>query len=232
MLAGTPYLADNRLAGILKAHAGSDEKCRWFCDKGRRLGGVKLVAALGAMTMLLAETAHAQDTAKSPNGVYTVSVIPHGEGDENGSGAKALVLYSTKGKAQRRLLVSKWDGDYSRNLAGLSHPLFSLDGGYVYFSSTDASPNSGFVHQFDLKLNVIKPICAGWALRVVRTGPYRGYLLVQTHRYWNRPEGGSYNPVFLTHPSGRRITMVPGSDNDEGELAIDPWLAKMHWRAW
>jgi len=185
-----------------------------------------------ALAMALTGTARAQDTAKSPDGLYTVSVVPNGVGDENGSGAQALVLYSTKRNIQRRLLVSRWDADYSRNLASLSHPVFSLDGGYVYFSSSDASPNSSFVHQFDLKLNVIKSVCPGWILRVMRTGPYRGYLLVQTHRYWNRPEGGSYNPVFLTQPSGKKIMMVPGSDNDAGELAVDPWLEKMNWRAW
>lgn len=193
---------------------------------------MRWTAAFGAVALLWGPVAQAQETAKSPDGLYTVSIVPNGKGDENGSGSQALVLYSTKSNIQRRLLVSKWDDDYARNLAGLSHPLFSLDGGYIYFNSTDASPNSGYVHQLDLKLNVIKAICSGWALRVMRTGPYRGYLLVQAHRYWDRPEGGSYNPVFLTHPSGKKILMVPGSDNDEGELAVDPWLAKMNWRAW
>jgi hypothetical protein len=88
-------------------------------------------------------SAQAQDTSKSPDGLYTASIVPNGGGDENGSGAQALVLYSTKSNIKRRLLVSKWDGDYARNLAGLSKPLFSLDGGYVYFNSSDASPNSG-----------------------------------------------------------------------------------------
>ena len=189
-------------------------------------------AVLSAVALLVAATVNAQDTAKAPDGLYTVSIVPNGAGDENGSGAQKLVLYNAKGNIQRRLLVSKWNGDYARNLANLSHPMFSLDGGYIYFNSADASPNSGYVHQFNMKLNVIKAVCPGSALRVVRTGPYRGYLLVQTHRYWDRPEGGSYNPVFLTHPSGKKIRMVPGSDNDEGELAVDPWLAKMKWRAW
>lgn len=193
---------------------------------------MKWKRAFSAVAMVVAGAARAQDTAKSPDGLYTVSVVPNGVGDENGSGAQALVLHGTKGKVQRRLLVSEWNGDYSRNLASLSRPLFSLDGGYVYFNSADASPNSGYVHKFDLKLNVIKAVCPGWALRVMRTGPYRGYLFVQTHRYWDRPEGGSYNPVFLMHPSGKKLMMVPGSDNDEGELAVDPWLAKMNWRAW
>ncbi len=193
---------------------------------------MKTLVLIALLAASLPASAQAQDTSKSPDGLYTVSIVPNGAGDENGSGAEALVLYSTKSNLKRRLLVSKWDGDYARNLANLSKPLFSLDGGYVYFNSSDASPNSSYVHQFDLKLNAVRSICPGWALRVMRTGPYRGYLLVQTHRYWDRPEGGSYNPVLLTHPSGKKIMMVPGSDNDEGELAVDPWLTKMNWRAW
>lgn len=189
-----------------------------------------LVTAL--LSLVISGTALAQETAKSPDGLYTVSIVPAGAGDENGTGAQALDLYDGQHGARRRLLLSRWNADYARNLAGLSHPLFSLDGGFVYFSSTDASPNSGYVHRFDLKSSAVKSICPGSVLRVMRTGPYRGYLLVQTHRYWDRPEGGSYNPVFLTHPSGKKIMMVPGSDNDDGELAVDPWLAKMNWRAW
>lgn len=187
---------------------------------------------LAISALFCASIAQASDTAKSPDGLYSVSIVQIGEGDENGSGAQALVLYSASDKVQRRLLTSKWSSDYSRNLANLSNPMFSLDGGYVYFNSTDASPNSGYVHQFDLKMNVIKAVCPGWGLRVMRTGPYRGYLLVQTHRYYEPPRLGSYNPVYLVHPSGKKIMTVPGSDNDDGELAIDPWLAKMNWRAW
>lgn len=182
--------------------------------------------------LLCASIAQASDTAKWPEGLHSVSVVQIGKGHENGSGAQALVLYSTNSNVQRRLLTSRWNGDYNRNLTGLSDPMFSLDGGYVYFNTADASPNSGYVHQFDLKRNVIKAVCPGLGLRVMRTGPYRGYLLVQTHRYYEAPRMGSYNPVYLVHPSGKKIMMVPGSDNDDGELAIEPWLAKMTWRAW
>ena len=70
------------------------------------------------------------------------------------------------------------------------------------------------------------------AMKVIRTGPYRGYLLVQQHRYYERPEGGSYNPVFVIRPDGHKEFMVPGSGNDDGELAVEPWLAKRNWRAW
>jgi hypothetical protein len=93
---------------------------------------MKWKLAFSAVAMLMAGAAQAQDTAKSPDGFYTASVVPNRR-DENGSGTQALVLYSTKGKVQRRLLVSKWNDDYSRNLAGLSRPLFSLDGGCYLF---------------------------------------------------------------------------------------------------
>ncbi|PVE49644.1 hypothetical protein DC429_19120, partial [Arthrobacter sp. TPD3018] len=114
---------------------------------------MKTLVLIALLAASLPASAQAQDTSKSPDGLYTVSIVPNGAGDENGSGAEALVLYSTKSNLKRRLLVSKWDGDYARNLANLSKPLFSLDGGYVYFNSSDASPNSSYVHQFDLKLN-------------------------------------------------------------------------------
>jgi hypothetical protein len=186
--------------------------------------------ALLFAALLVAGAAGASETARSPDGRYMVAVFQIGAGDEDGTGAQALVLSSASSKVQRRLLVSKSDGDYSRNTTGLSNPMFSLDGGFVYFSSSDVSPNSTYVHQFDLKLNSVRPVCPGMGLRVMRSGPYRGWLLVQKHRYW--PRGGSYNPVYLVRPSGKEEMMVPGSDNDDGELAIEPWLAKMKWRAW
>lgn len=192
----------------------------------------RLTLALATSILLCTSVAQASDTAKSQDGRYSVSIVQIGRGDENGSGAQALILYSSNGNVERRLLTSTWNGEYSRNLAGLSNPMFSPDGGYLYFSTSDASPNSGYVHQFNLKMNVIKAVCAGSGLRVMRSGPYRGYLLVQTHRYYEPPRTGSYNPVYLVHPSGKRIMIVPGSDNDDGELAIDPWLARMNWRAW
>ena len=192
---------------------------------------IAMMAVLGAATLLILTPAQGQDMARSPDGRQSIAIVPAGKGDDNGSGAQALVLRSSD-HGERRLLLSRWDADYGRNLANLSHPLFSPDGGSIYFSSADASPGSAYVHRFDLKSNTVRPVGPGSVLKVMRTGPYKGDLLVQTHRYWDRPEGGSYNPVFLTHPSGRRIMMVPGSDRDDGETAVDPWLSQKKWRAW
>ena len=170
--------------------------------------------------------------ANSPDQRYAVTIVRIGAGDENGSGSQALVLSDRKRGRERRLIVSKWNADYQRNLANLSNPLFSLDGNYIYFTSSDASPNSPAVHQFDLKMNTVRFVRNGSAVRVMRTGPYRGYLLVQAHRYYDRPSGGSYNPILVVRPDGHDEFVVPGSENDDGELAIDPWLARKGWRAW
>lgn len=81
-------------------------------------------------------------------------------------------------------------------------------------------------------MNTVRFVRNGTALRVMRTGPYRGYLLIQVHRYDNRPSAGSYNPVLLVRPDGHGEFIVPGSENDDGDLAIDRWLARKGWRAW
>lgn len=192
---------------------------------------ITMMAVLGAATLLTLTAAQAQDVARSPDGRKSIAIVPAGKGDDNGSGAQALVLRSP-GHGERRLLLSRWDADYGRNLTNLSHPMFSPDSRSIYFSSADASPSSAYVHRFDLNANGVRPVGPGSVLRVMRTGPYKGDLLVQTHRYRDRPEGGSYNPVFLVRPSGQRIMMVPGSARDDGETAVDPWLSRRKWRAW
>lgn len=186
------------------------------------------MAAVASTAPCIAQT----NSALSPDRRFTAAVVPIGAGDDDGTGATALVLIDRQSKRQKRLLTSRYDGDFTRNLTALSHPLFSLDGGYIYISSSDASPNSGAVHQISLTTGTEKFVVAGQALKVIRTGPYRGFLLVQTHRYYDRPEGGSYNPVFVVRPDGHHEFMVPGSANDDGKLAVDPWLAQNGWRAW
>jgi hypothetical protein len=195
---------------------------------------MKILSMLLAMALAGFATipANASSTAKSSDGRLTASIVPIGPGDDEGTGADALVLYERGAQKTRRLLVSKYDGDFRRNLTALSTPLFSLDGGFIYVSSSDASPSSGAVHQIDLRTGANRFVVAGQALKVMRTGPYRGYLLVQTHKYYDRPEGGSYNPVFVVRPDGHHEFMVPGSANDDGELAVEPWLAAKGWRAW
>lgn len=192
---------------------------------------MKLIPVICMLLVLTASSVQASPTrAISPDGKHTATILPNGVGQEDGTGSEVLMLGDMASGKERRLLVSRYDEDTRRNLTNLSHPLFSLNGGYVYISASDIAPVTNAVHQIDLKTGAIRFVIGGRALKVIRTGPYRGYLLVQQHRYYDK--GGSYNPVFVVRPDGREELMVPGSANDDGELAIDPWLAKRNWRAW
>lgn len=188
------------------------------------------------LCIALSLTASVGDAASmraiSPDGRYAVSILPNGVGLEDGTGSQAVVLDDLRSGTARQILVSRYDGDRSRNLTNLSDPLFSLDGGYVYVTASDTSPSSPAVHQINLTTGAVRFVVGGHASAVMRTGPYRGYLLVQQHRYYDRPEGGSYNPVFVIRPDGHVEFLVPGSDNDDGEFSIQPWLAQRGWRAW
>lgn len=175
---------------------------------------------------------------RSPDGSLTVSIasgdgMTRGgtqDGARDGDGAQIVWLTNNRTGERRRLLVSRYANDRARNLTGLSNPLFSLDGGYVYVSSRDDEPGSEVVHQLKLSTGAERAVTGGTALSVIRTGQYRGYLLVRQHRY-RGPEGGSYGPVLVVRPDGHPMFVVPGSDADDGKDAVTPWLRAHGWTA-
>jgi hypothetical protein len=189
-----------------------------------------LALIVGLVAFWLGSAACAQ--AVSPDGRFTVWINQTGDGRTDANGSQVVVLEDKRTGAERQLLVSHYDADRRRNLTTLTNALFSLDGGYVYVSATDTSPNSGAVHQINLATGAVRFVVGGRAVAVIRTGKYRGYLLVQQHRYREGPQFGSFNPVYVIRPDGRVEFLVPGSDNDYGELAIQPWLAEHGWHAW
>jgi len=83
------------------------------------------------------------DRANSPDGRYAVFILPNGPEDEEGADSQVVVIEDTRTHVQRRFLTSKYDGNFHCNLANLSSPLFPLDGGFVYITSTDVTPTSG-----------------------------------------------------------------------------------------
>jgi len=193
----------------------------------------KIATAIVLMGMCVSQKAFAgSNSAISADQHYEAYIQQLGSGDENGSGSQALILVDKATGFQRKLLISLYNDDHLKNLTNLDTPLFSLDGGYVYINSGDQSPYRSAVHQINLRTGQIRSVTSGWAMSIVRTGPYRGYLLVQKHLMYDRPEGGTYNPIFVVRPDGHRELMVPGSANEEGELAVAPWLASKGWHAW
>lgn len=145
--------------------------------------------------------------------------------------AQGLWVVDNRTGQRRRLLATRVDDDPKRTLEELAAPRFSLEGGYIYVTSVAAWATSGAVHQVSVATGAERFVVAGDLIAVIRTGPYRGFLLVQQHRYYDRPEGGSYNPVYVVRPDGHEMFVVPGSENDDGEYAVTPWLRAKGWVA-
>lgn len=181
------------------------------------------LAAL-ACVCLLAGAAAAADrpSARSPDGRLKawIKSVP-GEPGASGEPASALWITDLATGRQRELLHGRAAQDPTRNLASLSDPDFSLDGGYVYVEA-DAYATSPAIHQVDVRSGAVRYVADGALLGVLRNGPWRGYLVVEQHRY--RRAGGSIDPVLVLRPDGHHIATVPG-----GERALAAWLRARRW---
>ena len=69
----------------------------------------------------------------------------------------------------------------------------------------------------------------GWLYGVLRTGPYRGHLLLGQEPYQRGRSGGAPNPVSVVSPSGEMVLLVPGSDQGDGHLSLANWLKEKGW---
>ena len=67
----------------------------------------------------------------------------------------------------------------------------------------------------------------GWLYGVLKTGPYRGHLIVGQQP--NRRARGVANPITVVSRSGDVVLLVPGNDDEDGERRLSTWLAKMGW---
>ncbi|MFL6845782.1 MAG: hypothetical protein ACJ8ER_12970 [Allosphingosinicella sp.] len=66
-------------------------------------------------------------------------------------------------------------------------------------------------------------VMEGWLYGILRTGPYRGHMVVGEQP---RHRGGAASPASVVSPSGEVIMGIPGSDKDGG-LAL--WLKEKGW---
>lgn len=173
------------------------------------------------------------DPVLSPDG-HTIAFIHTDKAPDNigfDGQASLWVADAADGSSRRLTVPSGKDEEPARNLNFVHHPIFSLDGGFVYVSA-QAWVTSDAVHQISLRTGAERFVVDGSALSVIRTGPWRGYLLVGRHMYYHRPEGGSYNPVYAVRPDNKQSFLVPGSDKDDGEHSVDRWLRAHKWQAW
>jgi hypothetical protein len=190
-------------------------------------GNLVYLAADGQPRRLLAD-GQATDPVLSPDG-STVAFI-HYDTKEMKDSTSLWLITVADGKI-RSLFKSEPNDEPKRNMGTFDNPRFSLDGGYVYVDAT-AWTTSSAVHQINVKTGQERFVTAGWNNGIIREGPYRGYLLVGQHRYFQKPEPGSYNPVFVVRPDGEETMMVPGSDRDDGETSVAAWLEANGWSAW
>lgn len=91
-------------------------------------------------------------------------------------------------------------------------PEASLNGGFVYRVEPHAA-TSGQIVQTKLATGTRRVVIDGTMVKVIRTGRYAGYLMVQRHGY--RPQGGSFDAIWVVRPDVREVFMVPGTDTDD-----------------
>jgi Tol biopolymer transport system component len=116
-----------------------------------------------------------------------------------------IVLYETQTQKSRVVLKEKPSKEVTEVLQGFSHLIILPDNQTVYFSSW-AWATSDAIHSLNLQSLETKFITDGNAYGVIRSGKYKGYLLVNKHRY--RKGGGSYDVDWLVSTEGKTLRMV------------------------
>ncbi len=108
----------------------------------------------------------------------------------------------------------------------------SLDGGYVY-RIVPRSAMTGEVVQVRVADGRTRNVIDGNSVEVIRSGPYRGYLLVERYRYIQ--ETGAQVPTDVVRPDGNLFTTLPGceggGDSDDEQQCVEAWLRARGWRA-
>jgi dipeptidyl aminopeptidase/acylaminoacyl peptidase len=125
--------------------------------------------------------------------------------------ANELWLIDSDGEQPGRLVSAKEDNEPKNTLADLSSPQFSPDGHRVYFLSS-AWVTSLAVHVVDIQSKVERFISPGSTIDVIQKGKYRGYLIVQMHKYFFGKRRGSYDHFWLLTPKGNEIRRI-GAEN-------------------
>lgn len=123
--------------------------------------------------------------------------------------ATELWLADSEGE-HHELLVSGKEGDNPKTvMADFSSPQFSPDGRKIYFMSA-GWVTSGAVHVVEIQSKRESFVSPGNTLEVIQKGKYRGYLIVQQHKYFVGAKVGSYDDYWLLTPTGTEIRHIGG----------------------
>jgi len=177
-------------------------------------GNILLTNRLGEIRTLTRSGRDSQP-AISPDGKAIVFVRSTGktiQGNVGDEEATELWLIGSDGLSSERLVSGREDTNPKKNLAVLSSPQFSPDGTKIYFLST-AWVTSDAVHVVDIESKVESFVCDGNTIDVIRAGKYRGFLVVQKHKYYSGERGGSYDHYWLVSPKGVDVRQI-GEEED------------------
>lgn len=114
-----------------------------------------------------------------------------------------ICLYDIKTQKLDVIVRSKNNGNPEQVLAGLCNINFSPDSRYIYFESSASWVTSNAIHRFDISTKEEKFITDGNCLKVIREGKYKGYLIVNKHKYYKK--GGTYDFDWLVDKDGKEI---------------------------
>jgi hypothetical protein len=108
---------------------------------------------------------------------------------------KEIWLYNFSTKKEQRLVKDNFECDKpKKRIVDPDYLLFSPDSRTLYFE-TSAWTTSGAVHAVDANGKNLRFVTDGDDLRIVQSGPYKGDLIVNQHRYRFKGDTplGSYN---------------------------------------
>lgn len=181
-------------------------------------------------TIILATGDEFRSPALSPDGqsVAYIHVLKPNTPDRDGE-SELWIADGPSGKT-RRLVTPSPSGDPKANLQWFDQPVFSGDGKSVYISA-QAWGDEEAVHQVDVVTGRERFIIDGSMDSVVRTGPYRGDLLVRRHTPLLSKAGYHY-PIYVVQPNGTIQRRVPGMDRDDDRGHLVNWLDAHGWAAW
>lgn len=133
---------------------------------------------------------------RSTNGPLIDAGMPDVENNE-------ILLYDIKTQKLDVIVRSKNNGNPEYVLAGLCNINFSPDSRYIFFESSASWATSNAIHRYDLSTKEEKFVTDGNSLKVIMKGKYKGYLIVNKHKYYKK--GGSYDFDWLVDKDGKEI---------------------------
>ncbi|EAW2933977.1 DUF4156 domain-containing protein [Salmonella enterica] len=149
--------------------------------------------------------------------VYYTSALWDGEGREPSDFSDYVIgVYDSNNDKTTVLVKPKYFKDPTKNFTEFSNLKLSYDNKYLYFH--EGGPATSYrIYKLDLKNNNYKLVTNGYLHCLVKTGKYKGDLIVSQHKYY--VQGGSYNPISLFTPLGKKLGIVGGDDTTNEGIA-------------